>query len=163
TGYGATAMNENPTSTPDGSVSLATIVEDADYSTRLYTQLHELSHTLGGFSFHASWFDCSPDAFTPPTNFDRGCDTAEYSDLIDTTPGSLDGGGYFPVNDALDAALLPGKTFTDPEYGITINAVSASSSGLAVRVTVPTQTCTRGASAVTSPSPNSQSGSVLAF
>jgi chitodextrinase len=275
TGYGATAMNELPTSTPDGTVNLATIAEDADYSKKLYTQVHELSHTLGGFNSHASWFVCSPDAFQPPTAFDKGCDTAEYADhfdvlgggpshwvghldpyhkwnsgwlsssqfptvtttgtytlapyespgsgivalniprassgtnftveyrqptgfdswmgscnrctvtqgasirlsglwvsgsgggsdteLIDTTPGTSDDGGYFPTDDALDAALLPGKSFTDPEYGITITAVSAGASGLAVKVTVPSQACTRGAPRVTAPSPASQTGSGRSF
>jgi chitinase len=271
TGYGATASNELPTSTPDGTVNQATIVEDADYSKRLYVQVHELSHTLGGFNRHASMLDCLPDAFTPPTRFDKGCDVAEYGDpfdvlgggaaqrvsqldpyhksvagwlsstqyptvttsntytlapyetpgsgiaalniprgssgtsftveyrqptgfdtwmgscfhctvtqgasiqlagflvggagggsdteLVDTTPGTIDDGGYFPIDDALDGALLPGKTFTDPEYGITITTVAAGSSGLSVRVTFPPQTCTRAAPKVSSPSPTSQTGS----
>jgi chitodextrinase len=274
-GYGATASNELPMPTPDGTVSLATIVEDASYSTQLYTQIHELSHTLGGYNFHASWFDCSPNAFMPPTAFDTGCDTAEYGDafdvlgggpshftgeldpyhkwnagwlsssqfptvtatgtytlapyespangiaalniprgtsgsnftveyrrpigfdswmgsvaggavthgasirltgysvngsgggsdteLIDTTPGTISDGGYYPTSDALDGALLPGKTFTDPEYGVVITTVSADAAGLTVNVTVPAQTCRRGAPTVTAPSPSSQSGSGLSI
>ena len=74
--------------------------------------------------------------------------------LIDTTPGSIPSLNYYPEEDSYDAALLPGRTFTDPEYGITITTVSADSSGLTVRVTVPDQTCVHGAPTVTSPTPS---------
>ena len=38
------------------------------------------------------------------------------------------------------ARCCPGRTFTDPEYGISITTVSAGASGLTVQVTVPAQT-----------------------
>jgi chitodextrinase len=76
--------------------------------------------------------------------------------LIDTTPGSIPSTYYYPVDDAQDAALTPGRTFTDPEYGISIKTVSSDSSGLTVQVTIPQQTCTRAAPTVSAVSPSSQ-------
>jgi chitinase len=250
TGYGAVSTNESTTSTPDGNANLATVIEDAEYSQRLYVPIHELSHTLGGFNFHASDYICKPDAFEDPTRFDQGCDTPEYTDtfdvlggdgtsidqlnpyhkwnagwlsssqfptvtssgtytlapyespgsgvvalniprgssgseftveyrqpigfdagigscpgctvtqgasirlsrfgvtgggggsdteLIDTTPGTINDGGSLYTYDAWDGALLPGKSFTDPEYGITITTVSAGSSGLTLSVSLSSQ------------------------
>jgi hypothetical protein len=78
--------------------------------------------------------------------------------LIDNTPGTVGSTFYYPVEDARDGALLPGKTFTDPEYGISITAISADSSGLKVQVTVPTQTCIRAIPSV-SVSPSIQTAS----
>jgi chitodextrinase len=269
-GYGATASNELPSTTPDGTVDLATIVEDREYAQQLYVNIHELSHTLGGFNAHASDYVCLPDAFEPPTRFEKGCDAPEYTDpfdvlggsgssigqldpyhkanagwlsssqfpavtasgsytlapyespgsgivalniprgssgssftveyrqpigfdgwmtscdrctvtqgasirlsdygvdgsgggsdteLIDTTPGTIDDGGYTSNSDANDGALLPGKSFTDPEYGITISAVSASSSGLSVNVTLSSQaTCAHAAPRLSAPSLTSGAG-----
>jgi chitodextrinase len=269
-GYGSSASSAGPMSTPDGTVTAAVIAEDASYYLQLYTQLHELSHTLGSFNHHASMFVCLPDTFIPPTRFDRGCDVAEYGDsfdvlgggasnatgeldpyhksvagwfdpsqyptvtasgtytlapyetpgtgiaalniprgasgtsftveyrqpigfdawmascsgctvtqgasirlagyvvpgagggsdteIVDTTPGTRVGSAfYYPITDPNDGALLPGKTFTDPEYGITIATMSAGPSGLVVQVTVPTLSCSRAAPSVSAPSPASQS------
>jgi chitodextrinase len=78
--------------------------------------------------------------------------------LIDTTPGTIPSNSYYPVDDGRDGALLPGRTFTDPEYGITIETVSADASGLTVRVTVPAQTCVRGTPTASSATPTSQPG-----
>lgn len=75
---------------------------------------------------------------------------------IDTTPlsssRSSETGDY-----ANGAALTPGNTFTDADYGITIKTLSASASGATFEVTVPTQTCTHNTPTV-SVSPQSQSG-----
>ena len=273
TGYGASASSAGSMATPDGTVTAAEIIEDATWSSSLYTQVHELSHTLGTFNAHAAVDICLPDVFTPPTRFDQGCDVSEYGDpfdvlgggryhrvsqldpyhksvagwlspsqfpsvtasgkytlapyenpgsgfaaldiprgvtgtaftveyrqpagfdswmgsdcgacnvaqgasirlagfdvlgsgggsdtqLLDDTPGTIvDPTTYYPVDDVLDGALLPGHSFTDPETGITIAALSAGPSGLTVQVSVPTQTCVRGAPAVTAPGPSSQSAS----
>lgn len=50
-----------------------------------------------------------------------------------------------------DSALLPGKTFTDPQTGISISTVSANSSGATVTVKIPksVSSCTRNAATVT--------------
>jgi fibronectin type 3 domain-containing protein len=273
TGYGASASSAGSMATPDGTITAAEIIEDATSSTTLYTQVHELSHTLGSFNAHAAVDICLPDVFTPPARFDQGCDVAEYGDpfdvlgggkfhrvsqldpyhksvagwlspsqfpsvtasgtytlapyenpgsgivalnvprgvtgtaftveyrqaagfdswmgsdcgactvaqgasirlagfdvigsgggsdtqLLDDTPGTIvDPTTYYPVDDVLDGALLPGHTFTDPETGITIEALSAGPSGLSVRVSVPAQACVRGVPAVTAPGPSSQTAS----
>jgi hypothetical protein len=78
--------------------------------------------------------------------------------LIDTTPGTVLSYAYYASDDTLDGALLPGKTFTDPEYGISIATVSADSSGLTVRVTVPTVSCVHAAPTVGAPTPAMQTG-----
>jgi chitodextrinase len=274
TGYGASASSEGPMSTPDGTITAATVLEDAGTYTMLSTNIHELSHTLGAFNHHASMYMCLPQSFIPPTLFDQGCDAAEYGDpfdvlggglhhsiaqlnpyhkslagwldatqfptvtasgtyvvtpyeapgtgiaaldiprgasgtaftveyrqaagfdswmgsptscpgctvtrgasirlvgqyvagggggsdtqLIDTTPGTIiDPTLYYPTTDVNDGALLPGKTFTDPEYGIAVTTVSAGQSGLVVQVTVPPLTCVRGTPRVTAPSPSTQTG-----
>jgi chitodextrinase len=272
-GYGASATSSSQISTPDGTITAAQIVEDASSSTSLYTHVHELSHTLGGFNKHAGIDICLPDVFTPPTRFDQGCDVSEYGDpfdvlgggkyhrvsqldpyhkavagwltasqfptvtasgtftlapyeapgsgtvalniprgstgtaftveyrqptgfdswigtdcaacdtdqgasirlaglnvagtgggsdtqLLDDTPGTIvDPATYYPVDDVLDGALLPGATFTDPETGIAIRTVSAGPSGLTVQVSVPAQSCTRSAPGVSAPGPSSQTAS----
>jgi chitodextrinase len=74
----------------------------------------------------------------------RGPGGGADSNIIDTTPGSNPyGSGYWPSQDEADGALLPGKSFTDPDYNITINTVSASSSGLSVQVTLAQLSCNR--------------------
>lgn len=80
--------------------------------------------------------------------------------LLDMTPGTIPSTSYYPTEDGLDGALLPGRTFTDPEYGIAITAVSTTASGLVVQVTIPPQTCVRGTPTVTTPSPSTQSAAV---
>lgn len=81
-----------------------------------------------------------------------GGDTA----LIDTTPGSIPSAYFYPLDDARDAALTPGNTFTDPEYGISVKTLSVDASGLKVQVTVPPQTCTHASPTVSAVSPASQ-------
>ena len=88
-----------------------------------------------------------------------GAGGGSETQLIDTTPGTIPSNLYYPLEDSYDGALLPGRTFTDPEYGITITAVSADSSGLTVRVTLPAQTCVHAAPTATSPSPSTVTGS----
>jgi chitinase len=68
--------------------------------------------------------------------------------LIDTTPGSVLSSAYYPIEDGRDGMLLPGKTFTDPEYGISISVQSADALGMTVQVTVPAQPCTHAAPSV---------------
>ncbi len=76
---------------------------------------------------------------------------------IDTTPNSLQSGSYYNSNDHADAALLPGKTFTDSETGITVNTVSADSTGATVTVNVPSSaSCTRQQPTITLLTPASQ-------
>jgi chitodextrinase len=75
------------------------------------------------------------------------------SNVIDNTPGSnYQSFGYWPTGDEYDGALLPGQTFTDSDYGITVKTTSADSTGLNVEVTL-ASTCTRGTPAVSTPSP----------
>ena len=81
--------------------------------------------------------------------------------LIDTTPGSIPSDGFYPVDDGHDGALLPGKTFTDPEYGISISVGTPTASGLPVQVTVPAQACTHSAPAVSAVSPSSQTATAV--
>lgn len=79
--------------------------------------------------------------------------------LLDTTPGSIPTDTYYPVADARDGALLPGRTFTDPEYGITVSTQSADATGATVTVTIPAAaTCVRAAPTVALLSPASQAG-----
>ncbi len=80
--------------------------------------------------------------------------------LLDTTPGTIPSSYYYPVEDARDGALLSGRTFTDPEYGISIKTVSASASSLTVQVSVPAQTCVHGTPTVSAPSPATIAGAV---
>ncbi|HSW85809.1 MAG TPA: Ig-like domain-containing protein [Candidatus Saccharimonadales bacterium] len=76
---------------------------------------------------------------------------------IDTTPNSLQSGSYYNSNDHADAALLPGKTFSDAETGITVNTVSADSTGATVTVNVPAAaSCTRQQPTITLLTPSSQ-------
>lgn len=58
--------------------------------------------------------------------------------LIDNTPNSLLINGLWTKQDSIDGTLLPGKTFTDPDYGISISTQSANSSGLTAQVTMTT-------------------------
>jgi chitodextrinase len=272
TGYGASATSAGQVSTPDGTITAAQILADANTALSVYTHVHELSHTLGSFNMHAAIDVCLPDAFTPPSRFDKACDVAEYGDpfdvlgggryhhvsqldprhkstagwlspsqfpsvttsgtytlapyengtgtvaldiprggtgtsftveyrrpigfdawigsdcgacdvsqgasirlagfnvtgsgggsdtqLLDNTPGTIvDPTFYYPVDDVLDGALLPGHSFTDPETGIRIAAVSVGAQGLTVQVTVPSQACVHGAPGVTAPGPSTQTAS----
>lgn len=79
--------------------------------------------------------------------------SSEDTHAVDMTPESQPlGSGYWPTQDLeVDGALLPGHSFTDPEFGIVISVTSASSSGLGVQVTIPALTCTRAAPIVTLP------------
>jgi chitodextrinase len=268
-GLGGVALSEGPIATPDGTITAAATELDPASAKRLDKQVHELAHTFGSFSKHASFYLCRPDAFVPPTRFDEGCTSAEYGDgfdvlgdanssqldplhknaagwldasqfptvttsgtytlapyeqasasgqplalniprgnsgnsftveyrqpigfdawmgtascpgctvtrgasirlsnfitsgngggsdtqLIDTTPGSISSYSYYPTEDGRDGALLPGKTFTDPDYDISITAVAATASGLTVQVSLPPQTCTHAAPGVASATPASQ-------
>jgi chitodextrinase len=268
-GLGGVALSEGALSTPDGTITAAETELDPASAKRLDIEVHELAHTLGSFSKHASFYVCRPDAFVPPTRFGDGCTSAEYGDgfdvlgsanssqldplhknaagwldagqfptvttsgtytlapyeqaspngqplalniprghsgntftveyrqpigfdswmgtascpgctvtrgasirlsnfitsgsgggsdtqLIDTTPGTISSYSYYQTEDGRDGALLPGKTFTDPEYDISITAVSATASGLTVQVSLPPQTCTHAAPGVTSVTPTSQ-------
>jgi chitodextrinase len=77
------------------------------------------------------------------------------SEALDATPGSQVSNSYWNTSDFnQDGAFLPGSSFTDGSYGITVKVLGASSSGLTVQVTV-TQTCTLAAPAV-AVSPSSQ-------
>jgi chitodextrinase len=90
----------------------------------------------------------------PESGAGGGSDTQ----AIDTTPNSITSSSYYPIEDNRDGALLPGKTFTDPEYGISVTTQSADSTGATVTVTVPsTATCTRQAPTVSLFSPSTQS------
>ncbi len=76
-------------------------------------------------------------------------DTSDDAKVIDNTP-------YSQVNnpDIRDGALLPGKTFRDPEYGISITTNSANSAGTSVTVTIPaTATCVRNSPGVSVANP----------
>lgn len=77
----------------------------------------------------------------------------EDTHAVDMTPGSQPmGSTYWPTQDLeVDGALVPGHSFTDPEFGIVITVTSADASGLGVQVTIPAQTCTRAAPTVTLP------------
>ncbi len=68
---------------------------------------------------------------------------------IDTTPGSILSSQYYPKQDNRDGVLLPGRTFTDSEYGISVETLSADTNGLTVRVNVPVASCNRVAPTVT--------------
>jgi chitodextrinase len=90
----------------------------------------------------------------PQSGSGGGSDTQ----AIDTTPNSIASNSYYPIEDNRDGALLPGKTFTDPEYGISVTTQAADSTGATVQVTVPAAaTCTRQAPTVTLLSPSTQS------
>ena len=77
----------------------------------------------------------------------------EDTHAVDMTPSSQPiGSSYWPTQDLeVDGALLPGHSFTDPEFGIVISVTSTGASGLGVQVTIPGQTCTRAAPTVTLP------------
>src|SRR5207248_7113531 len=64
------------------------------------------------------------------------------------------------VTDNRDGALLPGRTFTDPQTGISVTTQSADATGATVQVSIPsTATCTRHAPTVGLVSPSTQSAS----
>lgn len=79
--------------------------------------------------------------------------SSEDTHAVDMTPESQPlGSTYWPTQDLeVDGALLPGHSFTDPEFGIVISVTGASASGLSVNITIPTQSCTRAAPAVSLP------------
>src|SRR5207302_1308460 len=65
---------------------------------------------------------------------------------------------FYPISDNRDGALVPGRTFTDPEYGISITTQSADATGATVQVTIPSSaSCVRQTPTVTLVSPSSQS------
>lgn len=76
------------------------------------------------------------------------------SSLLDTTPGSS------TADDMNDAALLPGRTYTDATAGVTITTSWANSSNAGVSITFSQQSCVRKAPAVSLST--SQTGSVAA-
>jgi chitodextrinase len=77
------------------------------------------------------------------------------SEALDSTPSSQVSNSYWNTADfSQDGAFLPGASFTDGSYGITVKVLGASSSGLTVQVTL-AQTCTLAASTV-AVSPSSQ-------
>lgn len=61
---------------------------------------------------------------------------ADSSYLLDMTPGT---------SSWYDAALVAGRSFTDPQSGLRIATVSAGASGARVSVTFPPASCTRAA------------------
>lgn len=65
---------------------------------------------------------------------------ADSSYLLDMTPSTTAWS---------DAALVAGKSFTDPQSGLRISTVSAGSAGARVSVTFPPASCTRAAPSVT--------------
>lgn len=65
---------------------------------------------------------------------------ADSSYLLDMTPGTTSWS---------DAALVAGKSFTDPQSGLKIATVSAGAAGARVSVTFPSASCTRAAPKVT--------------
>lgn len=70
------------------------------------------------------------------------------SEAIDATPGSQVSNTYWNTADyGNDGAFLPGTTFTDSVYGITVKILSATASALQVQVTL-AQSCTLAAPAV---------------
>lgn len=76
--------------------------------------------------------------------------------IIDATPGSHPyPGDYWPAQDGDDGALLPGQSFSDPEYGITIKTVSAGAAGLTVQITR-APSCVNAAPTVSSVTPAAQ-------
>ena len=69
---------------------------------------------------------------------------------LDATPGSIPTNTFYPIADNRDGALLPGRTFTDPEYGITVTTQTADATGATVEVTIPASaSCIRQAPTVT--------------
>lgn len=80
------------------------------------------------------------------------------SSLLDNSPGTQTNASlYWPDgDDGSDGALLPGKSFTDPEYGITLTTGSPNSSGLPVQVTLSGAVCNHAAPTVSATSPSSQ-------
>ncbi|HZS15883.1 MAG TPA: Ig-like domain-containing protein [Candidatus Dormibacteraeota bacterium] len=59
--------------------------------------------------------------------------TGIMSHLVDTTPGSITTAGE---HDNFDAALVPGRTFTDSGAGVSITTVSCGASGATVSISV---------------------------
>lgn len=79
------------------------------------------------------------------------------SSIIDNSPNSFtNAGSYWPNDDGNDGALLPGQTFTDSQFGITIKTISASSSGLTVQVTLASTSCTNNPAAISAVTPSTQ-------
>lgn len=80
--------------------------------------------------------------------------STEDTHAVDMTPESQPvGSSYWPTQDLeVDGALMPGHSFTDPEFGIVITVTGADASGLGVQVTIPAQSCTRAAPTVALPS-----------
>ncbi len=98
-------------------------------------------------------------------NYDTsGTGGGSDTQLIDATPGSLNTLIYRPgFKDWNDAAFLPGKTFTDSEYGITISVGTPDASGLPINVTIPAQTCTHNAPNVVGPTSLTGDGSPFQY
>jgi chitodextrinase len=125
----------------------------------------EYRQAVGFDSWMASPVDCPRCTVTQGASIrlvtgGGGAGGGSDTQLLDTTPGTIPSSFYYPVEDAVDGALLPGRTFVDPEFGISITAVSADSSGLTVKVTVPSQTCVRRTPTVSAPSPSTQTGTI---
>ena len=79
----------------------------------------------------------------------NGAGGGSDTQAIDTTPDSIQSSSFYPVQDDRDGALLPGKTFTDPEYGISVSTVSADATGATVTITVPSSAaCVHGTPSV---------------
>ena len=79
------------------------------------------------------------------------------SNIIDTTPGShIDTFAYWPAYDGNDGALLPGQSFSDPDYNISIKTVSANAGSLAVQVSLGLAPCIAAAPSVSTPTPSIQ-------
>mgnify|MGYP000878041327 CR=1 FL=1 len=82
-----------------------------------------LVHTSGAMPYCTSL--CNPDF--------SGAGGGGDSNLIDTEPGTISGS-----NDFRDAALVAGETYTDSGAGVTIQVVTATSTGATVSVTYST-------------------------
>ena len=59
--------------------------------------------------------------------------TGTMSHLVDTTPGSITTAGE---HDNFDAALVPGRSFSDSGAGVTISTVSCGSAGATVTISI---------------------------
>jgi chitodextrinase len=76
------------------------------------------------------------------------------SNMLDSTPGSLaNTRSYWPNTDGRDGAFTPGKSFTDPEYGISITTLSADTSGVKVEVKIANASCVNNTPRVSAVSP----------
>lgn len=115
----------------------------------------EYRQPIGFDSFMASFPKQTQGAFINFSYYMMGVPTGGGADTqsIDTTPDSILTSQPTETYDNNDGALLPGNTFTDPEYGISIRTISADATGATVTVTIPAAPCERYAPTLTATSP----------